>query len=1202
LFLQKPPRTETYNPHQAGPPGPAYSGFPRVCARLDLHGLLSLLTRREGFRALASALRAGGRWRLPLADAAKGYVTAALAEELAVPILIVVPSAGRSRRLVDALRAWLGERRAVELFAERDALPYERLATDPITEQNRLRALAALASAHAPVVVTTGRALMDCLAGPEQFETRFVELRPGSVSDPNALAEHLVRAGYSASPLVEAPGTFSRRGGIVDVFPPTEGFPIRVEFFGDEVDSIRRFDPLTQRSTELLGGARVGPALELFPEAGPAIDRLAALDVEPLREESRADWQRDLDRLATGDPFDGIALYAGHLGRATVLDYFPADGLLLVEEPEAVQVAVEQIEAQARELYAELTTKGELPAGLAAPYRGWDDLAPSLRRRDGLDLTWRDAPSEEEAPLPSRGGPFAPLVDALRPVTSYGGRLKTVIDDVAAALGARQRVVIVSQQAARLAELFGERDLPVGRVADVDEAPPAGTLTLVQGAATEGFQLADGPDGGLLLLTDYEVFGWTKPRRAMRPRAAARDTFLSDLAAGDYVVHVEHGVGRFAGLVRMQSDGVDREYLQLEYGAGDRLFVPVDQADRVSRYVGVGDGTPTLHRLGGTEWARAKSRVKAAVQQMAKELLELYAAREVTPGHAFAPDTVWQAELEASFPYVETADQLAAIADVKADMEKPRPMDRLLCGDVGYGKTEVALRAAFKAVMDGKQVAVLVPTTVLAQQHYNTFLERMQAFPVRVEMLSRFRSAREQRTIVEGLKSGAVDIVIGTHRLVQNDVQFKDLGLVVIDEEQRFGVGHKERLKQLRKEVDVLTLTATPIPRTLHMSLAGVRDMSTMETAPEDRLPIRTYVQAWDDGVVREAILRELDRGGQVYFVHNRVQTIYQQAQRLRALVPQATFVVGHGQLAEEQLEKVMVQFADGKADVLVCSTIIESGLDIPNVNTIIVNNADMFGLAQLYQLRGRVGRGANRAYAYFLYRKGAQLSEVAEKRLRTIFEANELGAGFRIAMKDLEIRGAGNLLGPEQSGHVAAVGFTLYTQLLAEAVGELRGQPVEAPLEVTIDLPVDAFLPSDYVADEQARLSIYRRLASVRSVAEVGEIVAELRERYGPLPERALDLIWLLQLKTTAQAAGVVAINTNDQAIVLRFAQEQPARLKALEPRFAPYFRAGRAYAFLDRVGLGARWQETLDKVLDALAESAPTPSASALVTSAAR
>jgi transcription-repair coupling factor (superfamily II helicase) len=774
-----------------------------------------------------------------------------------------------------------------------------------------------------------------------------------------------------------------------------------------------------------------------------------------------------------------------------------------------------------------------------------------------------------------------------RPVPSYAGQLGAAIADVEHWRQGGVTALVVSQQSSRIADLLADQGTPAAVLDEVETEPEPGALLLVHGALGEGFELNVGTSGGLAVLSDRELFGWTKPARTAPARRPSRESFLSDLTPGDYVVHVDHGVGRFARMLRMATEAGEREYLVLEYAAGDKLYVPADQSDRVARYVGVGDHAPSLHRLGTTEWSRTRARVKAAVRELAGELLRLYAARQVKPGHRFGPDTIWQRELEDSFPYVETPDQLRAIGEVKLDMEKDRPMDRLLCGDVGYGKTEVALRAAFKAVNDDRQVAVLVPTTILAQQHFNTFRERLQAFPIRIEMLSRFRSEKEQRQVIDGLAAGQVDICIGTHRLVQKDVSFKNLGLVIVDEEQRFGVLHKEHFKKLRTEVDVLTLSATPIPRTLHLALVGARDLSVMETPPEDRLPIRTTVATWEDSLIREVMLREIDRGGQVYFVHNRVQTIYQMAQRLGDLVPHASIVVGHGQMPEEQLEKVMLDFAGGRYDVLVCSTIIESGLDIPNVNTIIVNHAERFGLAQLYQLRGRVGRGANRAYAYFLTPKDRQLSEIAEKRLRTIFEASDLGAGYRIALKDLEIRGAGNLLGAEQHGNVAAVGFHLYTQLLAEAVKNLQGEKVETPVEVAIDLPLDAYLPASYVADEQARLSLYTRLAGLADASKTGDILLELRDRYGELPEPALNLIYIVQLKLLAGSAGITRIATDGDQIVLQFAEGRRLDAETLRHQFGPTLTVGRSQLRLDRTQAGVNWLAILQNVVDAVSET---------------
>ncbi|MFC2031148.1 transcription-repair coupling factor, partial [Chloroflexota bacterium] len=672
---------------------------------------------------------------------------------------------------------------------------------------------------------------------------------------------------------------------------------------------------------------------------------------------------------------------------------------------------------------------------------------------------------------------------------------------------------------------------------------------------------------------------------------------------GSYVVHVEHGVGLFQGLNKMEFRGGEREYLLVEYAFGDKLHVPVYQADRLGRYVGVGEDSPRVNRLGTAEWSRVKATAQKAVEEIADDLLALYAAREIVHGYAFSPDTFWQEELEASFPYVETEAQLRALDEIKADMEQPRPMDRLVCGDVGYGKTEVGLRAAFKAVMDGKQVAVLVPTTVLAQQHYQTFTERLKPFPVTVKMLSRFLTRKEQAEVVAGLAQGSVDVVIGTHRLLSDDIVVKDLGLLIIDEEQRFGVVHKERLKQIRQDVDVLTLTATPIPRTLHMSLAGARDMSTIDTPPEERLPVRTHVGEYDETLIRQAIMRELDRRGQIYFVHNRVMSIYQMAQRLSKLLPEARISVAHGQMAERELEQVMLEFAAGNVDVLVCTSIIESGLDIPNTNTLIVNRSDRFGLAQLYQLRGRVGRGARRAYAYLLHPQTTSLSEVARQRLDTLREATELGAGFRIAMRDLEIRGAGELLGSRQHGHIAAVGFDLYTRLLARAVQQAGDQDRDGdgprksaskrkakesqPLEdsVQISLPLAAYLPEAYVQDDGLRLQLYRRLAGVTSSDEIDDLRVELEDRFGPIPEEAENLFYQLELKLLALAAGAKTIATEEGQIVVRADSLEDLDRAGLQRRLGERARVSRRAIWLPSDTDG-RWRTALTAVLQAVAE----------------
>ena len=771
-------------------------------------------------------------------------------------------------------------------------------------------------------------------------------------------------------------------------------------------------------------------------------------------------------------------------------------------------------------------------------------------------------------------------------VTSYAGRLDQFLREIAGAGGERAATdtrIIATPQAARLAELLADRDVTTVARETVEEMPEPGSLVVARVPLAEGFAL---PELGIRVFTDAEVFGFRKPRHPDRPRRRVHiGSFLSDLKPGDHVVHEDHGIARFERFVTREIAGVVREYLELRFAGTDVVSLPTERVDKVTRYVG---GTPPgLSTLGGREWLATKRKAKKAAEEIAKELLRLYAAREATQGFAFSKDAPWQIEMENAFPFTETPDQLQAIEDTKHDMERGRPMDRLIVGDVGYGKTEVALRAAFKAVMDGKQVAIVVPTTVLAQQHFETFAERLATFPVRVGMLSRFRSPAEQREVVDALSLGEVDIVVGTHRVLQKDVRFRDLGLVVIDEEHRFGVRHKERLKQMRTEVDVLSMTATPIPRTLHMALSGVRDISVIETPPENRQPIETQVVERSDDVLREAILRELDRGGQVYYVHNRVQGIEQEAHRLRTLVPKARFVVAHGQLDERRLERVMVEFADAEHDVLVCTTIIESGLDIPNVNTIVINRAGQLGLAQLYQLRGRVGRSAEKAYAYLLYTKEQHLTEQARKRLQAVFEASELGAGFKIAMSDLEIRGAGNILGAEQHGHVTAVGFELYTQLLEEAVNEQRGAPRAAAAlpEITVDLALSTAIPDDYIPSRQRKLDTYRRMAGLATLDDLGALREELRDRYGPPPEPVRNLLYGVEVKLRAAKAGATEVRARGAELRVVLGRDIAADERVRVLRSFPRAQAGQRQIRLSVLDGKGDWRDTLTRVLDLVA-----------------
>jgi len=1114
---------------------------------VTVSGLLAPFEWLEPYRTLREDLRKGETLApLGLLRAARPALLAALARDLQRPMLVVVGTVERAKTLVYSLRDWAPDPEPILHLPEPLVLFYERAPWTDEVIAGRLQVLSALhsSSASSPlVVVASARALMQRTLPLHQFRMSIREFHVGQTLDLEQTLGRWAGLGYEPVSVVEAPGQFSHRGGILDIFPPSDSLPVRVELFGSQVESLRRFDPATQRSQERVERVTITPAREALPRHGPRVaDRVAAqlvgasVTVPDLAADVRAELEVHQRGLASAMPFPGIEFYLPYLysESATLLDYFPSEGLLVVEDQVELADAWAGLEEDGVDLQTAAEEAAALPSDFPLPYITWGEWSERLTDRPILIL--------------GHGGdsPSSRLADSFVPGSHFGGQLKPVLAHIRTAQNSGGQVVVVSQQARRLAELWGVEHSYVRPLEELPQLPSAG-LTFVQGSLAEGWVLRGidlgQPFSSVHLLTDAEVFGWRRPepRRAVRRRKVAPETYFADLTPGDFVVHVEYGVGIFRGLVTRAMEGVEREYLLVEYEESDRLYVPIYQADRLSRYIGADDRPPRLNRLGTAQWQTVKARAKQAAEEVARELLELYAARELTEGYAFGPDGEWQTELEASFPYFETEDQLRAIADVKADMERPKPMDRLICGDVGYGKTEVALRVAFKAVLDGKQVAVLVPTTVLAQQHYATFRQRLAPFPVEVEMLSRFRSRSAQREILEGLLTQQVDIVIGTHRLLQKDVAFADLGLLVIDEEQRFGVTHKEQLKRMRTEVDVLTMTATPIPRTLYMALTGVRDISTIETPPEERLPVTTYVGEYDAELVRRAILRELERGGQVFYVHNRVQTIQTARRRLTKLVPEATFATGHGQMREADLEQVMLRFVGGEIDVLVCTSIIESGLDIPNANTLIVERADHFGLAQLYQLRGRVGRGAQRAYAYLFHDRLTRLTQEARQRLETMHEATELGAGYTIAMRDLEIRGAGDILGTRQSGQIAAVGFDLYTRLLRRAVQELRAQregkpPPPEPLgSIRIDLPISVRLPEDYVPDVRLRLQIYRRLAELGSMIQIDEMERELADRFGPLPPDVKNLMYQLRLKALARDARVSVIGIDNGRLVLR-------------------------------------------------------------------
>ena len=1199
---------------------------------MNLSCLLPLIDEISGYRQLLEALRQGGEQRVVVLDAAKPYLLASLYRELGRPMLVVTPRPEGAKQLQDQLLSWSSD---ALIFPEPDSLPYERLASDPATIQQRIKALATLClvnkesgfmgatpffalhekgftkppfrtdkngsvfmgatpldvsndtqSSKKPLIIASAHAIAQKTLPPADFRSTAHTIWHGMKVNIDELLAKWMAMGYEREHMVEVPGSFSRRGGIIDIYSPSSDLPARIELFGDEVESIRLFDPLTQRSVKLVSSIAVVNAKEVFSNFSSQgltpKEVLNQLDLSGCQIEARQRLEHEVEKLLGGERIEGPEFYTPLFSSGNLVDYLSPEAVLVLDQPAEIEQAMGELDAQARELRREQIARGELPRNFPIPYLTWGEFSPRIEGMERRLSLWSWQGDWREA-----SEPLIPFTSA----PSYGGRLAAFLKDIKEMLQ-EKRIIIVSHQARRLSELLEEQDIIAPPLAHIEEPPPLGAIALVNGSLAQGWVM-----GSVILLTDAELFGFTKKQRRVRRHPIRQAGFLSELAVGDYVVHIEHGIARFAGTTMMSlgeagrlapilsgQSAAEKEYLVLEYAAGDRLYVPNDQVDRVGRYIGPSAQPPALSRLGTQEWARAKQRVRQAAGELAKELLDLYAAREVIPGFAYSPDTTWQEDLEASFPYLETPDQIQAVLEIKEDMERAKPMDRLVCGDVGYGKTEVALRAAFKAVLDGAQVAVLVPTTVLAQQHFQTFTERLGAFPVNVAVLSRFRSEREQQEVIAGLKKGTIDIVIGTHRLLQKDVLFKNLGLVVIDEEQRFGVAHKEHLKKLRKEVDVLTLTATPIPRTLHMSLSGVRDMSTMETPPEERLPIKTYISEYDERLIREAILREFDRGGQVFFVHNRVNSIHRIASRLAELVPEAVIAIGHGQMPEEQLESVMLEFSQGQIDILVSTTIIESGLDIPNVNTLIVNDADRLGLAQLYQLRGRVGRGANRAYAYFLYNKGKLLTPQAQRRLKTIFEATELGAGFRIAMRDLEIRGAGNLLGAEQSGHIGAVGFDLYCRLLAEAVEDLRAGGLKrapTPQPPTIDLPLRAHIPAEYVADLDTRLTLYQRLANLSATNQVAEMAEELDDRFGPIPTQVSNLLYAVKVKILAMEAGVQSIATENGQVVLKMVEGKKVEKALLEHAVGDGVKAGINKVRLDMKRLGPRWQEALEGVL---------------------
>lgn len=1073
--------------------------------------MLDLLRKQSKYIRVLDDIKVGQcDYGLGLTRPARLAVLSGLSIDLNIPILVITDRVDRAALMVDELGFWLTENPRM-LFPEPNPMFYERAAWGAATRRDRLTALNSLVAyhipgipkpEHAPILVAPLRAVMTRTIPRRDFILASKTIKTNQSITPEQLRRIWVDQGYEAVEVVLDHGQFSQRGGILDIWGASEPFPVRLDYFGDVIESIRQFDPMTQRTIAKVDQVTITPAREfLLPK----------------------DWVGE--ELEKPDEFS-IPIF--HQMPATILDYLPKNALIVLDNLTNIQVFGEEIEEQALKLRHESTEDGIVSEDFPIPFVTWSEVLDTVETKRWIELGRSKDPEGE-----TLGGIF-------EPEKRFGGQLQSFVTYIDQICQKGEAVTIVSRQISRLEEIWKEH-----KTIDEKTSPK-----FIEGSLTEGWCLTLDDDSAAHLISDSEIFGWERPYLRSRARVTYQppESSFADLNPGDWVVHVDYGIGRFIGLVRRTLERIEREFLLVEYENRDQLYVPIHQSDRISKYIGSYGDPPRSTRLGSAEWNQAQQNVRQEVVKVAQDLLDLYARRQTAVGYSFSPDQPWQKELEASFPYIETVDQLKAIKEVKADMETARPMDRLLCGDVGYGKTEVALRAAFKAVMDDKQVAILVPTTVLAQQHFETFKQRLSTYPINVEMLSRFRTPKEQDEIILKLALGEVDIVIGTHRLLTADVTFKDLGLVIIDEEQRFGVTHKEHFKKLRTEIDVLTLTATPIPRTLYMALTGARDISIINTPPAERLPVITHIGPYSPRIVRQAITREMERGGQVFFLHNRVQTIEAMQTHIRSLVPEARIAIAHGQMQEHELSSVMTRFTHAEIDVLLCTSIIESGLDIPNANTLIVDRGDTFGLAQLYQLRGRVGRGNHRAYAYFFrHRKKAPTVE-GQERLETIAENTQLGAGYSIAMRDLEMRGAGEMLGTRQSGYIASVGFHLYTRMLSQAVREIRKDKKDTKIlekvfefarehnPVSVDLPLAVNIPLGYVPDQLLRLQLYRRIASIADETELDQLAEEFKDRFGKIVKPVENLFYQIRVRILGEKAGLASITNEGEQIVLRF------------------------------------------------------------------
>ena len=1115
-----------------------------------MNGLTKPLLELDSFRQMLNSIKEKNTpvFATGAIDAAKNHLIYCLKEYAERPVCILTYSELRAKEIMEGLAFF--EKDCV-YYPAKDILFYSADVHSMEMNRQRFLILERLLRGETPVIVASMEALLDKYPKKEVFASFLLELREGDIAAISDLTRKLVLMGYERAELVESPGQFTVRGGILDIWSLTAEDAVRIDFFDDEIDTICSMDAQSQRSMERIGKTEIFPMREMVyteqqaeetaeciaAEYQKALKNLEKKGLEEAAERLREHIGEDAELLRTEHTIPAVGTYVDYFYEetASLLSYLPQETLLCVDEPERVREHMDILTEEYRESVKGRIEQGYLLSGQSHMLYGYSEI---LQQMVGFSVVLL-------AGLSQRTVDFSPkaMVDfAVRSTPSFQQRADLFAEELRHLKKEGFRTFILAgsgTRARRMADELTEMGLEAVYVETLEKEIPAGAIRLCRGSLAKGFRY---DFIKLAVFCDNELFGGKekKKRKKRRKDGAAIESF-TDLRIGDYVVHDNHGIGVFRGLEKISVEGIQKDYMKISYRDGGNLFVPVNQMDMVQKYIGTGSAAPKLNKLGGQEWGKAKAKARKAVQIMAEDLVALYAKRAAAKGHAYGVDTVWQKEFEESFPFVETDDQLNAIEDVKKDMESGKVMDRLICGDVGYGKTEVAIRAAFKAAQEGKQVAFLVPTTILAQQHYHTFCRRMTGYPIKIELLSRFRTPKQQKESLHNLERGFSDILIGTHRILSKDVKFKDLGLIIVDEEQRFGVAHKEKLKALRENVDVLTLSATPIPRTLHMSLAGIRDMSILEEPPQERHPIQTYVMENNPEFIREAIHRELSRGGQVYYLYNRVESISEEAFRIQKLVPEATVTFAHGQMSERELERIMGEFIEGEIDVLVCTTIIETGMDISNANTIIIQDADRMGLSQLYQLRGRVGRSSRIAYAYLLYKRDKMLREAAEKRLQTIREFTEFGSGFKIAMRDLEIRGAGNLLGAEQHGHMEAVGYDMYCRLLEEEVQSLKGAaPAEERFETTIDLNISAYLPDFYISNQEQRMELYKRIAGIRTEEEYYDMQEELEDRYGDLPKAAQCLLDIVLLKAEVHEIGITAITQKHGNILLEF-REQP-------------------------------------------------------------